>query len=76
MALATVENKGQSLRVHRLNTPYIADIKSGAGLWLAFSIFFIGLHFLSVAFNEWLRRTGSTPPNQFIRGEDVLYLTV
>lgn len=64
--LVTVQSDDQSLHVRRLNTSYIADIKSGVGLWLAFLIFFAGLHFLSVAFNEWLRRIGSTPPNPFM----------
>jgi len=40
MTLAIVENNGQSLHIHRMNTSYVADIKSGIGLWLAFLIFF------------------------------------
>jgi len=66
MSLAIVMNNGQSLHIRRLNTSYIADIKSGGGLWLAPLIIFVGLHFLSVAFNEWLRRTGSIPPGPFM----------
>ncbi len=76
MILATVQNNNKCLHIRRLNTSYVADIKNGVGLWLAFSIFFAGLHFMSVAFNEWLRQTGSIPPNQFMRVADVLYLTV
>lgn len=76
MTLATIKKKDKSLHVRRLNTPYIADIKSGVGLWLAPLVLLGSLHFLSVAFNEMLRRSGSIPPNSFVSLSDLLPFAV
>jgi len=66
--LADVQNDEHRFRVRRLSTPFVADIKSGIGLWLVPFIGFFGFYLFIAAFNVYQRRTGSTPTGPFLFG--------
>ena len=74
MKLAVVQENGRNLSIRRMNTPYIADIKSSIGTWFIFLAFFGSFDLLSVTFNHWLRRMGSTPPNFFLTANELALL--
>ena len=74
MKIAEIERENQALYVHRLNTAYIADIKSSIVLWMSTVLFFSILGGLSVAFNTWLRHMGNTPPSNFLSLGNLLEL--
>lgn len=66
MRLATVEDSGSILRIHRLNASCIADIQNNIKIWVISLLFFSGAYLLSLALNELLKWTGSRPLNPFL----------
>jgi hypothetical protein len=79
MALTIVENDARTLRVHRLNTPYIADIKSGIAAWLGSWIFFGVFDLLTIGLSRWVGSNQIQPflsAGLFLLWESLLALAV
>lgn len=74
MKLVALDNKDDVITLRRLNSAYLADLKSGFKFWLFCLLFFTILHFLSVAFSEFLQRVGSVPTNIFPTVRQAIFL--